>query len=131
MRTILRCYEPVFGGIVAILAAALLCFVLFVPSPGRLDGPTVYLMWYSGAGVAWGLVQVIGYRSAKRKGIPLEEPVLSTALGCVLLGLMFALVTVCVYEFAHNTWYAFATGLVTVALLCIGAIVGIREGTWK
>jgi hypothetical protein len=88
-------------------------------------------MWYSGAGVAWGLLQVIGYRSAKRKGIPLEEPVLSTALGCVLLGLMFALVTVCVYEFAHNTWYAFATGLVTVALLCIGAIVGIREGTWK
>jgi len=131
MRTILRSYEPVFGGIVAILAAAMLCFVVLVPSPGRVDSPTVHLMWYSGAGIAWGLLQVVGYRSAKRKGIALAEPVLGTAVGCVLLGLILGLVTVCFYEFAHNTWYAYATGLVTVVLLCIGAIVGIREGTWK
>ncbi|MHB8722310.1 MAG: hypothetical protein ACYDAH_13085, partial [Steroidobacteraceae bacterium] len=131
VRTILRSYEPVFGGIVAILAAALLCFVVFVPSPGRLDSPTVHLMWYSGAGITWGLLPVVGYRSAKRKGIALEEPMLGTAVGCVLLGLILALVTVCLYEFAHDTWYAYATGLVTVVLLCIGAIVGIREGTWK
>jgi hypothetical protein len=48
MRTVLRSYEPVFGGIVAILAAAFLCFVLFTPSPRGVDGPTVYVMWYSG-----------------------------------------------------------------------------------
>jgi hypothetical protein len=88
-------------------------------------------MWYSGAGIAWGLLQVVGYRSAKRKNVALAEPVLGTAVGCVLLGLMLALVTVCFYEFAHDTWYAMATGLVTAILLCIGAVVGIRQGIWK
>ena len=131
MRTVLRSYEPVFGGIVAILAAAFLCFVLFTPSPRGVDGPTVYVMWYSGAGIAWGLLQVVGYRNAKRKNVALAEPVLGTAVGCVLLGLILALVTFCLHEFAHNTRYTIATGLVTATLLCIGAVVGIRQGTWK
>jgi hypothetical protein len=121
----------VFGGIVAILAAALLCFVLFEPSPRRLDSGAVHIMAYSGAGIAWGLLQVVGYRNAKRKNIALAEPVLGTAVGCVLLGLMLALVTLCLYEFGHNTRYTIATGLVTAALLSVGAVVGIRQGTWK
>ena len=130
MRTVLRSYEPVFGGIVAILAAAFLCFVLFMPSHGR-DNSTGRLVGSSGAAIAWGLLQVVGYRSAKRKNVPLAEPVLGTAVGCVLLGLILALVTVCLYEFAHDTRYTIATGLVTAVLLCIGAVVGIRQGTWK
>ena len=90
MRTVLRSYEPVFGGIVAILAAALLCVVLF--EPRRLDSGAAHIMAYSGAGIAWGLLQVVGYRNAKRKNIALAEPVLGTAVGCVLLGLMLALI---------------------------------------
>ena len=131
MRTVLRSYEPVFGGIVAILAAAFLCFVLFMPSPRGLDSSTVHLMTYSGAAIAWGLLQVVGYRSAKRKNVALAEPVLGTAVGCVLLGLILALVTVCLYEFAHDTRYTIATGIVTAVLLGIGTVAGIREGTWK
>ena len=131
MRTVLRSYEPVFGGIVAILAAAFLCFVLFMTSPRGLDSSTVHLIAYSGAAIAWGLLQVAGYRSAKRKNVALAEPVLGTAVGCVLLGLILALVTLCLYVFAHNTLYTIATGLVTATLLCIGAVVGIRQGTWK
>jgi hypothetical protein len=131
MRTVLRSYEPVFGGIVAILAAAFLCFVLFTPSPQGSDSSTVHLMAYSGTAIAWGLLQVVGYRSAKRKNVALAEPVLGTTVGCVLLGLILALVTVCLYEFAHDTWYAIATGFVTAIFLCIGAVVGIRQGTWK
>jgi hypothetical protein len=130
MRTVLRSYEPVFGGIVALLAAAFLCFVLFMPSHGR-DNSAGRLVGYSGAAIAWGLLQVIGYRSAKRKNLALAEPVLGTAVGCVLLGFILALVTVCLYEFAHDTRYAIATGVVTAVLLCIGAVVGIRQGTWK
>ena len=131
MRTVLRSYEPVFGGIVAILAAAFLCVVLFMHSPRGLDSPTVHWVAYSGVLIAWGLLQIVGYRSAKRKNVALAEPVLGTAVGCVLLGLLLVLVTTCLYEFGHNTWYAIATGFVTATLLCIGAVVGIRQGTWK
>jgi hypothetical protein len=130
LRTVLRSYEPVFGAIVAILAIAFLCFVLFMHS-SRLDSPTVHLMAYSCAGIAWGLLQVVGYRSAKRKDVALAEPVLGTAVGCVLLGLILALVTVCLYEFAHDIRYAIATGLATIMLLGLGVAVGIRQGTWK
>jgi hypothetical protein len=128
VRTVLRSYEPVFGGIVAILAAAFLCAVIFTASPRSLDSPTLHLVWYGGAGIAWGLLQVVGYRGAKRKNVALPEPVLGTAVGCILLGLILALVTVCFYEFERDTWYAMATGLVTAILLCIGAVVGIRQG---
>jgi hypothetical protein len=131
MRTVLTSYEPAFGGIVAILAAGFLCMVLFMHSARGFDGATVHLVTYCGAGIAWGLLQVIGYRNAKRKNVALAEPVLDTALGCVLLGLILALVTVCLYEFAHDTRYTIATGVVTAVLLCTGAVVGIRHGTWK
>jgi hypothetical protein len=131
VRTVLRSYEPVFGGIVAILAAAFLCFVLFMPSPQGPDRATGRVVGYSGVAIAWGLLQVIGYRSAKRKSVPLAEPLLGTAVGCVFLGLITALVTVCLYEFAHDTRYTIATGLVTAMLLCVGAVLGIRQGTWK
>lgn len=131
MRTILRSYEPVFGGIVAILATAFLCFALLTPSPRGSNSSTVHLMWYSGATISWGLLQVVGYRSAKRRNVALAEPVLGAAVGCVFLGLILALVTLFLYEFAHDAWYAIATGLVTALLLCIGAVAGIHQGTWK
>jgi hypothetical protein len=131
MRTVLRSYEPVFGGIVAILAAAVLCVVLVISSPRSTDSSTMHVLGYCGAAIAWGLLQVVGYRNAKRKNVALEEPLLGTALGCVLLGLILALVTVCLFEFAHSAWYTIATGFVTAMLLCIGAVVGIRQGIWK
>jgi hypothetical protein len=131
LRTVLRSYEPVFGGIVAILAIAFLWFVLFLNSSRRLDSATVHLVAYSGAGIAWGLLQVVGYRSVKRKNVALAEPVLGTAVGCVLLGLLLALVTACLYVLAHDARYAIATGLATIVLLGVGAVVGIRQGTWK
>ena len=131
MRTVLKSYEPVFGGIVAILTAAFLCFVLLLASPQGPDSATGRLVGYCGAAIAWGLLQIVGYRNAKRKNVPVAEPVLGTAVGCVLLGLILALVTVCLYEFAHDTRYTIATGIVTAMLLCIGAVVGIRQGTWK
>ena len=131
MRTVLRSYEPAFGGIVAILAAVFLCVMIFGPSPRGIDRPRLYVAAYSAAAIAWGLLQVVGYRSAKRKNVALAEPLLGTAVGCVLLGLILALVTLFLYEFAHNTWYAIVTGFVTATLLCIGAVVDIRQGTWK
>jgi peptidoglycan/LPS O-acetylase OafA/YrhL len=131
MRTVSRSYEPVFGGIVAILASALLCLILFANSEQASDSSAVYLTAYCGVAIAWGLLQIAGYRSAKRKNVALAEPVLDTALGCVFLGLILGLVTVCLYEFAHNTSYVIAAGLMTAMLLCIGAVVGIRRGTWK
>ena len=131
MRSVLRSYEPVFGGIVAILSAAFLCFVLLAPSPFVLDGPTVQILAWCGAGISWGLLQVVEYRSAKRENAALAEPAVGTAVGCVLLGLILALMTVLIYEFAQNTWYVIATGFVTALLLCTGAVVGIRQGTWK
>jgi hypothetical protein len=106
MRTVLRSYEPVFGGIVAIVAAVFLCFVLFMPSPRAVDSSPVHLIAYSGAAIVWGLLQVFGYRGAKRENVALAEPALGTAVGCVLLGLILALVTLCFYEFAHEVWYA-------------------------
>jgi hypothetical protein len=131
MRTVLRSYEPVFGGIVAILATAFLCLVLAANSGRVSDSSTAHLVGYCGAAIAWGLLQIAGYRGAKRRHIALAEPVLDASLGCILLGLILGLVTVCLYEFAQNTSYAGATGLMTVILLGVGAVVGIRKGTWK
>jgi L-asparagine transporter-like permease len=131
VRTVLKSYEPVFGGIVAILAAAFLCVLLFTPSPRGSGSSTMHLMSYSGAAIVWGLLQVVGYHSAKRNNVALEEPVLGAPVGCVLLGLILALVTVCLYELAHEARYAIATGVVAAILLCIGAVVGARQGTWK
>lgn len=131
MRTVLRAYEPVFGGIVAALAAALLCFALFMPQDPGSHTPRAFLVIYGGMGISWGLLQVVGYRAAKRKGVKLEQPTLDMALGCVLLGLIFALVTVLFFLLAHNLWYSIATGSASALLLTIGGIVGIRKGTWR
>lgn len=130
MRTVLRAYEPVFGGIVAILAAALLCLVLIMPSDQSSHGGRM-LLACSGMGISWGLLQIAGYRTAKRKGITLEEPTLDTALGCVLLGLMFTPVTVLFFALAQNILYPIAMGTAAALLLAIGVIVGIRKGTWR
>jgi hypothetical protein len=130
MRTVLNSYEPVFGAIVAILAGAFLCLVL-IGSAGHTDSSAAHLMAYCGVVIAWGVAQVIGYRSAKRRHIALAEPVVDTALGCVFFGLLMGLVTVLLYEFSHTPLYAAAAGLATAVLLCIGAFVGIRRGTWK
>ena len=131
MRTVLRSYEPVFGGIVAILAGSLLCVALFVPTPGGFDRSTVHVIAYSATGLAWGVLQVVGYRSAKRKNVALAEPTLGVAEGCVLFGLILVLATICYWELANDPKYAIAIGLVAAIILCIGAVVGIRQGTWK
>lgn len=131
MRTVLRSYEPFFGGIVAVLAAALLCYVLVAPArPGSRAG-TAYLFWYSGMGLSWGLLQVIGYRRAKREHIQLEAPLMDAALSCVLVGVLLALVTVCLYALARDSRYSVATGGAAAVLLSVGAIIGIRRGTWR
>jgi hypothetical protein len=130
MRTVLSSYEPVFGVIVATLAGAFLCLVL-VSSAGHLDSSAAHLSAYCGVVIAWGVAQVIGYRSAKRRDVALAEPVMDTAVGCVFLGLLMGLVTVLLYEFSHTPLYATAAGFATAVLLCVGAFVGIRRGTWK
>ena len=131
MRTILRSYEPFFGGIVAVLAAALPCFVLLAPSrPGSHAG-AAYLIWYGGMGLSWGVLQVVGYRQAKLKHIPVEAPSMDAALSCVLVGLLLALATVILYIVTRGAWYSIAPGAAAAALLCVGAIVGIRRGTWR
>ena len=43
MRTVLNSYEPVFGAIVAILAAAFLCLVL-VASAGHMESSAARLV---------------------------------------------------------------------------------------
>lgn len=130
MRTVLNSYEPVFGAIVAILAGALLCLVL-VGSAGHMDSSAAHLVDYCGIVIAWGVAQIVGYRSAKRRNIALAEPVVDAAIGCVFFGLIMGLVTVLLYEFSHTPLYAAAAGLATAALLCTGAFFGIRQGTWK
>jgi hypothetical protein len=130
MRTVLNSYEPVFGVIAAILAGAFLCFVL-VASAGHMESSAAHLVAYCGVVIAWGLAQVIGYRSAKRRHVAVAEPVVDIALGCVFSGLLMGLVTVLIYEFSHTPLYAAAAGLATAALLCTGTFVGIRRGTWK
>ena len=89
------------------------------------------LVAYCGVVIAWGVAQVIGYRSAKRRHVSVAEPVVDIALGCVFFGLLMGLVTALLYEFSHTPLYAAAAGLATAVLLCIGTFVGIRRGTWK
>ena len=125
-------YEPVFGGIVSVLATALLYFVLFEPSPHSSHVGTAFLAIISGRGIFWGIVQIVGYRKAIRDNVKLSPPLLGTALSCVLFGLIFAAITVLLYELAPNQMgYTIAIGIVAVALLAIGAVVGIREGVWR
>jgi hypothetical protein len=72
MRTVLNSYEPVFGAIVAILAGVFLCLI-FVGSAGHMDSSAAHLMSYCGVIIAWGVAQIAGYRSAKRRHIALGK----------------------------------------------------------
>ncbi len=134
MRNTRTHYEPVFGGIVAILAAALLSSVVFIwKSYGTSYTATAFLLLVSGRGIFWGVGQIAGYRKAKRLlGSTIPSPLLGTALGCVFLGLTLALVTVLLYEFAReHPSYALLSGGVSAILLMVGAVVGIRQGVWR
>jgi hypothetical protein len=128
-------YEPAFGGIVSVLAGALLCFVLFASwaTKGSYTG-TAFFSIICVRVIAWGVSQIVGYRKAKRNSghDPQREPLLGTALSCTLVGLLLVPVTVMFYEFAPNhPIYAYASGGVTVILLFVGAVVGIRQGVWR
>lgn len=131
MRTVLRSYEPYFGGIVAALGAALLCVVVIMGSrPGRHSG-IAYLFGYSGMALSWGVLQIVGYRQAKRRRVTVEAPSMDAAMSCVLVGVLLGLATVVLYAVARGTWYFIATGAAAAVLLCVGVIIGIREGTWQ
>jgi hypothetical protein len=124
-----------FGAIVAILAAALLCFAVFTSSsPGTSHIGTAFLLIFSARGIFWGVAQIVGYRKAKRS-LPsdqLSPPQLDTALGCVFLGLMLALVAVLFYEFARgHPLYSLLSGGASALLLIIGTVTGIRQGVWR
>ena len=126
-------FEPVFGGIVALLATAFLCFVFVTESSHHTSYmATAFLAIFSVRAIAWGVAQVLGYRKAQRDNVEQAPPVLGSALGCILLGLMFALVTVLLYEVAptHQA-YTIVSGIVAALLLFIGAAVGIRQGVWR
>jgi hypothetical protein len=116
-------YEPAFGGIVSVLAGALLCFVLFASwaTKGSYTG-TAFFSIICVRVIAWGVSQIVGYRKAKRNSghDPQQEPLLGTALSCTLVGLLLVPVTVMFYEFAPNhPIYAYASGGVTVILLSL------------
>ena len=128
-------YEPVFGGIVSVLACALLCFVLFVSSDSNSSHTgTAFLSIVCVNLMIWGISQIVGHRKASRypDKFGRQSPVLGTALGCVLVGVLLVPVTLMFYEFApSHPSYMFVSGGVTVLLLSVGAIVGIRQGVWR
>ena len=127
-------YEPVFGGIVAVLAAALVCFALFTSkSPDMSRTMTLFLGLIGARGIFWGAAQIVGYRNAKRLlGSATPAPLFGTALGCVSLGLMLAAVAVVCYAFAgEHPLYSSLSGAGAAILLLVGAIVGIRQGVWR
>jgi hypothetical protein len=126
-------FEPAFGGIVSVLAAAILCFEIFaLTSPHPSYTATAFLSIICVRAIYWGIAQIVGYRKARRDNIELQPPALGTALACVLLGLLLVLVTVFLYEFARNhLGYAIAGGSLAALFLFVGAIVGIRQGVWR
>jgi hypothetical protein len=128
-------YEPVFGCIVFGLATALLCFVLFAPTrPGSSHIGAVFLSIICVRGMFWGGAQIVGYRKMNRSpaSATQQSPLLGTALGCVFLGLLLVPVTLLLYEFApDHPSYMIVAGGVTILLLSIGAIIGIRQGIWR
>jgi hypothetical protein len=127
-------YEPAFGGIVSVLAGAVLFFVLF--SSWRTKGSytaTAFLAIMCVRVIAWGVGQIVGHRKAQRNpDHDLQQaPLLGTALSCVLVGLLLVPVTLILYEFVPNhPSYTYGTGGITVLLLSVGAVVGIRQGVW-
>jgi hypothetical protein len=126
-------YEPAFGVIVAVVSAVFFCVVLFAPrQPHTSYIGIVFLSIFCARGVSWGVAQVVGYRRALLAGTTPPAPLLGTALGCVFLGLMLALVTVLFHELAReHLSYSLLSGSASVLLLVIGAVVGIREGIWR
>jgi hypothetical protein len=126
-------YEPVFGAIVSILAAALLCFELLgSKSPGTSHTGTAFLLIISAQGIFWGVAQIVGYRSAKRLLANTAPPLLGTALGCVFLGLILASAAVILHELSpDHPSYSLLTGGVSALLLVIGAVAGMRQGIWR
>jgi len=132
MRKPIIDYEPVFGGIVFALTSALLSLVLLAPSESHSSHTgNFYLMFMCGSGMSWGVAQIVGYKNARGKGIQ-QTPILGTALGCVLIGLIMVAVTSGFYLFAPNhPSYTLVSGGVTVLLLSVGAFVGIRQGIWR
>jgi hypothetical protein len=128
-------YEPVFGGIVFSLATALLCFVLFAPTPpGSSHTGTVFLSIICARAMFWGVAQIVGYHKMSRSpdSASQQSPLLGTALGCVFLGLLLVPVTLLLYEFApDHPSYMIVAGGVTILLLSIGAVIGIRQGIWR
>jgi hypothetical protein len=126
-------YEPAFGAIVAVLAVVLFCFVLIAPrQPHTSYIGIAFLLIVCARAVSWGVAQVVGYRRALLAGTALPAPLLGTALGCVFLGLMIALVAVLFHEFARDhPLYSVLFGGASALLLVIGAVVGIRQGIWR
>jgi len=128
-------YEPVFGGIVAVLAATFLCFLLFASSGSNSSHTgTAYLSIVCVSVMTWGVAQILGHRKASREPDKFNQqsPVLGTALGCVLVGLLLVPVTLMFHVFApSHPSYMFVSGGVCVLLLSVGAIVGIRQGIWR
>ena len=125
-------YEPVFGGIVATLAFGLFCFLLFnLSSPNTPHSGVVYLMVMSGSSIAWGVRQIVGYRQARRDNIPLSPPLLGSAIGCVLIGLLMILVTVLMHLFSSHTYYVAFSGVAAMLLLSVGTVIGVRQGAWR
>jgi hypothetical protein len=127
-------YEPAFGAIVFVLAAATFCFALFAPRPsGTSHTGTVFLFIFSVQGMFWGVGQIVGYRREKRLlGNAAPAPLLGAALGCVFFGLMLALVALLFYYLAPNhPLYTALTGGASALLLVIGAVAGVREGVWR
>jgi hypothetical protein len=128
-------YEPAFGGIVFVLAAVFLGLAVF--GPGSKDTGLIAMI-FCGIGcvrtMSWGAGQIVGYREANRTldSASKQSPVLGAAVGCVFLGLMSLMLTSLLYEFSANqSGCLWLTGSVTVGLLSIGAVVGIRDGTWR
>src|SRR5579863_8679682 len=124
-----------FGAIVAILAAALLCFAVFSSRSPRISHiGTAFLLIISARGIFWGVAQIVGCRKAKclLPSVQLSPPQLDTTLGCVFLGLMLALVAMLFYEFARDhPLYSLLSGGASALLLVIGTVTGIQQGVWR
>jgi hypothetical protein len=128
-------YEPAFGGIVSVLAGTLLCFVLLSSwgKKGSYTGIAVLSIMCVRV-IAWGVGQIVGYRKTNLNSGhgPQQAPLLGTALSCVLVGLLLVPVTLMLYELApKHPSYTYVTGGITVILLLVGAVVGIRQGVWR
>jgi hypothetical protein len=90
-------YEPVLGGFAIVLAIAMLYFSLFVL--GGAYSPRILISIVGAKVSAWGVAQIVGYCKARRTLDDMSEqsPAVGTALSCVLVGSILALITVVLY----------------------------------